>query len=364
MKQSREFEKAHARTEAAEALAAAIAERASNSTKLYILRISDPSSQFTVIPSRRQRLDTVQQIRVYHAENQQPSVRHSTSKTDNTDIGEGHSSHDCNEEMHPGVGDVHGADTAFGSMTCGDIAPRYLEDGPTWSFDTYGGNGDSDDGIDGEPALGSDNGEFLGRRMMEEFGDENDASGSPSSTPVQYTPTSGSDHDSVLEEDQGIEFRTPPRRAGLAHSEPSEISFEQALSIFNLDNYISVDMGILQERLQVALSWESFDCIVIANAFPTIVKHQDKTGSWTVCLGWDPNSDALLLNDHLVTHHDDWRKTKTSSRLRKKTADSAGQSSSQKTGSQSRSASVLPLVKQAVAAALRRYGHSIWTKSS
>lgn len=271
MKHSRESEDAHARAKAAE--------QASDSTKLDFLHISDPSSQFTVIPSRCRRPGIVQRIRVYHAEtdiksmqHQQQSVRHSARKTEDTDIpsarescggclsefcaecagilrnntatlitepqaeilGSGRSLNDCIEEMQPGIGGVHSTDINSGSTTCEDFAPRYLEDGPTWSFDTLGGNGDSDDGIDSDPALGSDNSDVLERRMMEVFGGDDDAEASRSSIPVRNTPTSGSDHDCVLEEDQGVEFRTPPSGADLAQSEPSEISFEQALSFWTL----------------------------------------------------------------------------------------------------------------------------------
>lgn len=88
-----------------------------------------------------------------------------------------------------------------GSMMYGPIAPRYLDDGPTWSFDTLTaarGN-DSDDASSNAPALGSDNGEYLEQRMMEDFGDDGAPSYPGTSTPMHFEPPSGIDDEEVKE---------------------------------------------------------------------------------------------------------------------------------------------------------------------
>ncbi|KAF3036830.1 CSN-associated deubiquitinating enzyme Ubp12 [Didymella heteroderae] len=87
-----------------------------------------------------------------------------------------------------------------GSMMYGPVAPRYLEDGPTWSFDTLGARGnDSDDASSNAPALGSDNGEYLQERMMEDFGDDDSTPYPGTSTPIHFEPPSGVDDDEVKE---------------------------------------------------------------------------------------------------------------------------------------------------------------------
>lgn len=166
----------------------------------------------------------------------------------------------------------------------------------------------------------NDKEEYLQQRMREDFGTDGEASLSRSSTPAGYTPTSGTDDECVIlksvngaestvEEYQETEFLTPPRRSASLRSEPSEMSFEQALQVFDLDYYLSVDIGLLQERLQNRLSWEDVDRIVVANAFTTIVKHQHEAESWTLRLRWDHDGDQSLLDDHMGTHHDNWEKT-------------------------------------------------------
>jgi ubiquitin carboxyl-terminal hydrolase 4/11/15 len=86
-------------------------------------------------------------------------------------------------------------------MMYGPVAPRYLGDGLAWSFDAIGaGRGnDSDDGSSNAPALGSDNGEYLQERMMEDFGDEESTPYAGTSTPMHFEPPSGTDDEDVKE---------------------------------------------------------------------------------------------------------------------------------------------------------------------
>ncbi|KAF1927490.1 UCH-domain-containing protein [Didymella exigua CBS 183.55] len=88
-----------------------------------------------------------------------------------------------------------------GGMLYGPVAPRYLDDGPTWSFDTLaaGRGNDSDDALSNAPALGSDNGEYLEQRMMEDFGDDESTPFPGTSTPMHFEPPSGVDDEEVKE---------------------------------------------------------------------------------------------------------------------------------------------------------------------
>ncbi|KAF3053989.1 hypothetical protein E8E11_004203 [Didymella keratinophila] len=363
MKQSRESMGANAWSTAVDQLAAARGKRANTSTRVNILDTSDPSSQFTVIPPRRGRQGTAQQERRFQAEQdiesmqqQSQSVLHSNSKTDDTDIAKAELScggcsiawcqectdvwsnnagmfdaapkseissadGDWNEEMHPRFGGFHGADTDFSSMTYKTIVPQYLEDGPTWDFDTLGVRDSStDNGSEFALASGSDNGECVERRVRKDFGDDSEAAHSRSSIPVRYTPTSGSDNECIsgksVTEANSIPRGTfestaakGPETESLMRAESSKTSFEQALGVFGLDDYLSVGMVKLQERLQSELWREGCNRTAIANAFNTIIKHQDETDSWDLRLRWDCDSDKFLLNDHLGTHHDNWEIT-------------------------------------------------------
>jgi hypothetical protein len=318
----------------------------------------DPSQRFTPVssvidPSKGHRQDIAQQERplcveevIAAVQQQQQSIPHPTSETEDTDIpkvkgscggcfsgwcqqcwskntpilvpgtkpevlGACHASGAWSEEVNPISGNshdgggFHGADTDFGSMISEDIAPRYSADSPAW--------------------IVTDNEEYLQRRMMEDFGTAGEATHSRSSTPVGYTPTSGTDDEcvpmepvhgaeslseileSTVEENQETEYLTPPRRSGPASSDPSKMSVEKALRILTLQDYLSVDMDMLQERLQRQLSRGCTSRIAIANAFATIVKHQDETESWNLRKRWDWDNDGLLLDDHLGTHHDNWK---------------------------------------------------------
>jgi hypothetical protein len=318
----------------------------------------DPSQRFTPVssvidPSKGHRQDIAQQERplcveevIAAVQQQQQSIPHPTSETEDTDIpkvkgscggcfsgwcqqcwskntpilvpgtkpevlGACHASGAWSEEVNPISGNshdgggFHGADTDFGSMISEDIAPRYSADSPAW--------------------IVTDNEEYLQRRMMEDFGTAGEATHSRSSTPVGYTPTSGTDDEcvpmepvhgaeslseileSTVEENQETEYLTPPRRSGPASSDPSKMSVEQALRILTLQDYLSVDMDMLQERLQRQLSRGCTSRIAIANAFATIVKHQDEMESWNLRKRWDWDSDGLLLDDHMGTHHDNWK---------------------------------------------------------
>jgi ubiquitin carboxyl-terminal hydrolase 4/11/15 len=83
-------------------------------------------------------------------------------------------------------------------MMYGPVAPRYLEDGPTWSFDTIGHGNDSD-ASSNAGALGSDNGEYLQERMLEDFGDDESTPYPGTSTPMHFEPPSGIDDEEVKE---------------------------------------------------------------------------------------------------------------------------------------------------------------------
>ncbi|KAL1653363.1 poly(A)-binding protein binding protein [Didymella pomorum] len=189
------------------------------------------------------------------------------------------------------------------SMAYDDLDPRYLEDGLTWNSDTLGIRDPGfDDGSELASALGSDNCKYVERPMRKDFDDDSEASLSRSSTPDGYTPTSGSDNECAPSKSvTDTEF--PVR------SESSEMSFKQALQVFNLGDYLSVDMSLLHERLEHRLFSGDCDHVVIASAFTTIVKHQHETKSWTVRLDWDDDGDHFLLDDHIGTHHDKWANT-------------------------------------------------------
>jgi hypothetical protein len=188
-------------------------------------------------------------------------------------------------------------------MAYDDLDPRYLEDGLTWNSDTLGIRDPGfDDGSELASALGSDNCKYVERPMRKDFDDDSEASLSRSSTPDGYTPTSGSDNECAPSKSvTDTEF--PVR------SESSEMSFKQALQVFNLGDYLSVDMSLLHERLEHRLFSGDCDHVVIASAFTTIVKHQHETKSWTVRLDWDDDGDHFLLDDHIGTHHDKWANT-------------------------------------------------------
>jgi ubiquitin carboxyl-terminal hydrolase 4/11/15 len=93
-----------------------------------------------------------------------------------------------------------GIDTDAGAMY-GPVVPYHDE--PIWSFDGLGGGStranDSDDVASDAPDLGSDNGEYLEQRMLEDFGD--DLGRHPgASTPVHNVqPVSGGDDEEVKE---------------------------------------------------------------------------------------------------------------------------------------------------------------------
>ncbi|XPS80390.1 Ubiquitinyl hydrolase 1 [Ascochyta lentis] len=92
-------------------------------------------------------------------------------------------------------------DTDAGSMMYGPLAPSYLNDEPAWSFDNLGSPNhanDSDDVASDAPNLGSDNGEYLEQRMLEDFGDDEIHPGA--STPMHtFQPVSRGDEEEVQE---------------------------------------------------------------------------------------------------------------------------------------------------------------------
>lgn len=92
-----------------------------------------------------------------------------------------------------------GVDTEGGNMG-GPYAPAYL-DQPQWSFNAIGSSrgNDSDDASSNAPALGSDSGDYLAERMLEDFGDEG-AAYPGTSTPLHtFQPASGGDDEDVKE---------------------------------------------------------------------------------------------------------------------------------------------------------------------
>ncbi|UPX21192.1 Ubiquitinyl hydrolase 1 [Ascochyta rabiei] len=81
----------------------------------------------------------------------------------------------------------NGLDTDAGSMMYGPLAPSYLNDEPAWSFDHIGSPNhanDSDDVASDAPNPGSNNGEFLEQRMLEDFGDDEMGTQYGASTPM------------------------------------------------------------------------------------------------------------------------------------------------------------------------------------
>ena len=87
-------------------------------------------------------------------------------------------------------------------MMYGPLAPAYMRDEPQWSFDALGGStrgNDSDDASSNAPALGSDNGESLAERMMEDFGDDELGTLPGASTPLRFQPMSGVEDEEVKE---------------------------------------------------------------------------------------------------------------------------------------------------------------------
>ncbi|KAH6625711.1 hypothetical protein C7974DRAFT_361139 [Boeremia exigua] len=90
-----------------------------------------------------------------------------------------------------------GIDTEGGMS--GPHAPAYIDE-PQWSFDTLNTRrNDSDDASSNAPALGSDSGEYLAERMLEDFGDD-DTTYPGTSTPLHtFEPVSGVDDDDVKE---------------------------------------------------------------------------------------------------------------------------------------------------------------------
>ncbi|KAJ4311165.1 hypothetical protein N0V94_008075 [Neodidymelliopsis sp. IMI 364377] len=102
------------------------------------------------------------------------------------------------ETFHEDEG-FSGIDTDAGGMY-GPVVP--YSEGPLWSFDGLGGStraNDSDDVASDAPDPGSDNGEYLAERMMEDFGD--DLHTDPGvSTPVHnFQAVLGGDDDEVTE---------------------------------------------------------------------------------------------------------------------------------------------------------------------
>lgn len=92
-------------------------------------------------------------------------------------------------------------DTDAGSMSYGPLAPAYLNNEVAWSFDALGSSNninDSDDVASDAPNLGSDNGEYLEQRMLEDFGDE-DYPNPGTSTPLNFEPVSGHSDGEVKE---------------------------------------------------------------------------------------------------------------------------------------------------------------------
>ena len=81
----------------------------------------------------------------------------------------------------------------------GPLAPAYM-DQPQWSFDTLGRGDDSDDASSNAPAMGSDNGEYLEQRMLEDFGDDDTVAYPGTSTPMHtIQPISGVGDEEVKE---------------------------------------------------------------------------------------------------------------------------------------------------------------------
>ncbi|KAF2629310.1 UCH-domain-containing protein [Macroventuria anomochaeta] len=105
------------------------------------------------------------------------------------------------ETFHEDEG-FSGIDTEGGGMMYGPLAPAYMRDEPQWSFDALGGStrgNDSDDASSNAPALGSDNGESLAERMMEDFGDDELNTLPSASTPLRFQPMSGVEDEEVKE---------------------------------------------------------------------------------------------------------------------------------------------------------------------
>jgi ubiquitin carboxyl-terminal hydrolase 4/11/15 len=102
------------------------------------------------------------------------------------------------ETFHEDEG-FSGIDTDAGGMY-GPVVP--YSEGPLWSFDGLGGStraNDSDDVASDAPDLGSDNGEYLAERMMEDFGDDLHADPGVSTPVHNFQAPSGGDDDEVTE---------------------------------------------------------------------------------------------------------------------------------------------------------------------
>jgi hypothetical protein len=147
----------------------------------------------------------------------------------------------------------------------------------------------------------SDISEHSEQWMIRDFDDSEEVVRSRSSTPVRYTPTSGSDGDCV----SNAEFLTLPRGPVSSDSDTPKQSLDQALQVLELDRYISVDMDKLHSRLQAKLL-SCHSPAKIAKAFVAVIEHQNETDRWALCLRWDNFSDQCLLDDHCGTDHDDW----------------------------------------------------------
>ena len=93
-------------------------------------------------------------------------------------------------------------DADASGMPYGPLAPSYLDE-PAWSFDNLGGSNranDSDDVASDAPDLGSDNGEYLEQRMLEDFGDDELGTHPGASTPVHsFRPVTEGDDEEVAE---------------------------------------------------------------------------------------------------------------------------------------------------------------------
>ncbi len=109
---------------------------------------------------------------------------------------EGHSPPDYYDDETLGDDDgFSGVDPERGTMG-GPWAPGYM-DRPDWSFNGISSNrgNESDDASSNAPGVGSDSGEYLAERLMEDFGDD-DTTYPGTSTPMHtFEPASGTTDD-------------------------------------------------------------------------------------------------------------------------------------------------------------------------
>ncbi|KAJ4373664.1 hypothetical protein N0V86_007807 [Didymella sp. IMI 355093] len=302
----------------AKIIAAAGIEQANANTSTDILHVSNPSVQFTklfnphVHHSAHRRQRTVRQECIFLDEQDldngmfvsTPTVRSRVNLKDpNVDLTE--------------IGAVFPHPEPLGAALTGSYADDFpgISTQSQFPVQRYRARVDSlsthasDDATVHMFGHRSDISEHSEQWMIRDFDDSKEVVRSHISTPVRYTPTSGSDGDcvsnvsaneaslvlrkileSTIEEEHTTKFLTLPRGPVSSDSDTPKQSLDQALQVLELDRYISVDMDKLLSCLQAKLL-RCHSPAKLAKAFAAVVEHQDETDRWAPCLRWDNGSD-------------------------------------------------------------------------